>query len=240
MKHHHVNLQKQPDGQWIEKCLKSSHGVLEMSDRGRDSKRRAELHWSNFHPDPKYSHPMKWEDCFLSLVIQFGLRRQLENKLGQGSRELKSKRGRPLLDYALDSLPIAQYELITPAVVEILLRHGADPNKRFEKKTCWENALRWQYENFAIQEGRSIGGSMESREVAEIRLQVFQLLINHGADVNISVETSEGKKLAARTVVTDSFKPWTTDESFHSLIRSFEGAATTQAKPLHKFRQLIC
>lgn len=239
MKHHHVNLQKQPDGEWIEKDLKSSHGVLEMNDRGRDSKRRAELHWSNFHPDPKYSHPMKWEDCFLSLVIQFGLRGYLESKLSQGRRELKLKRGRPLLDYALDPLPVAQYELITPAIVEILLRHGADPNERFEKKkTCWENALRWQYENFAVRKGRSIGGSIEAREVAEIRLQIFQLLICHGADVNISVETSVGK-FAARKVVTDSLKPWTTDESFHSLIQSFQRAATTQAKPLHKFRQLI-
>ncbi|KAJ4204129.1 hypothetical protein NW759_014966 [Fusarium solani] len=210
MQNHHASLQKGPDGRYLESRLQDPQGVLGFGDRGRDYKRIGKMHWSNFHFDPKCSHMRDWKDSFLSLVVQFGLQNYLDNALGQGSKVLKSKKGRPLLLYALRPLPITRYNLITPAVVKTLLNHGANPNERFEKKTGSEHALLWQYETYVVGNAKAIGGSTaEAQEVAEARLEIIRLLIAKGADMRRCVEVSEGKKVPARQVVEECFKSWT-------------------------------
>jgi hypothetical protein len=226
--HHHIESQKDSDGNWTEKLFRSYNGNIEQSDGGRDSQRRARLHWSNFHPDARYAHPLKWEDSFLSLAVQFGLERYLQEQFGQGSKVLKSKRGRPLLHYALDPAMYVQYDLITRSVVQLLLKHGADPNEKFEETSSWERGLYWQYNHFAVQKGHSIGGETEGRALAEIRLEIFKYLLKEraDADVYLKVDRIDGKsrKIDTKAALTDSFKSWTSQSSFASLIDALEAA----------------
>ena len=98
MKHHHVRLRK-PNGTYLEKRFKSYQGGLQRSDKGRDSKLKARMHWSNFNP--KFSHELKWEDSFLSLATHSGLCNYLDEYLGQSRNVLKPKKGRPLLNYPM-------------------------------------------------------------------------------------------------------------------------------------------
>ena len=234
MKHHHESLQRGPDGQYRELRLQDRDGMLGFGDGGRDSKYIAKMHWSNF--DPTSSHPRDWGDTFLSLAIQFGLRNYIKAQLGEGSKVLKSKKGRPLLDYALRPSPMAQHRLITPALIKTLLDHGANPSQKFEKKTCWENALLWQYETYVDGSAKAIGVSTdEGRELAETRLEIFRLLIEKGADVQASVEISEGKKFTAKQVVEESFRPWASHNSFQGLLDAFSRAETQKAGLFSRF-----
>lgn len=90
--------------------------------------------------------------------------------LEKRSRTQKIKRGRPLLNCALTPYPIAPYVLITPELVETLLDHGASVGEKFEKKSCWENALRWQYEQYVeIGATTAKGSNAEERALAERR-----------------------------------------------------------------------
>ncbi|KAB5560340.1 hypothetical protein GE09DRAFT_1116726 [Coniochaeta sp. 2T2.1] len=107
------------------------------------------MHWSNFHSDPALAHLRSWEDSLLSLAVQFELHTYVKLQLKERPEVLKSKKGRPLLDYALYPSGVAPYRLGTTAMVNLLLEHGANTNKKFEKRTCWERALLWQYENLA-------------------------------------------------------------------------------------------
>jgi hypothetical protein len=175
----------------------------------------------------------------VSLVIQFGLENYLKKVLGQGSRQLKSKKGRPLLDYALDPMPYAQYSFITPKIVELLLDHGANPNKTFEKKSSWEKALRWQYDNYAIQKGWRIGTLTERVELARIRLEIFKLLVERNAAPSLLIKVSDRKEMiGVREAVTQSFELINSEALFQSFMQNLALAEDEQAKLSHKIRQL--
>jgi hypothetical protein len=228
LQHHHDHLNKGSDGRYLETKLQDPHGIVGLDDRGRDSKRIAKMHWSNFHFDPECSHPRSWQDSFLSLAIQFGLRNYVEAKLGEEStrdKVLKSKKGRPLLDYALvPSKKIAPYDLVKSTLVETLLDHGADPNARFEGQTCWERALLWQYETYPSSVNATGATLHDARGVAEDRVKIFQLLIDQRADKRAFIVTAKGRKISARKVLDESFRPWKNEaplQGFKDLMDSF-------------------
>lgn len=220
MKHHHEALYKDEHGRWIETTLRSARGDLEKSDKGRDSKRRAEMHWSNF--SAHFTHSQTWQDSYLSLAVQFGLTSFVKKAIAAGDGK---KEGRPLLHYAVSPLPIAQNSLITHALVEVLLKDHVNINKKFEHATSWQNALAWQYQTFVDGKGRALGGATEAREVAELRLRIVLLLIDQGADVRATVVLEEPKRnLEARKALVDAFRPWTKPESFLELTEAFDAA----------------
>ena len=228
LQHHHDHLQKGSDGRYLETKLQNPHGIVGLDDRGRDSKRIAKMHWSNFHFEPECSHPRSWEDSFLSLAIQFGLRNYLEAKLDEGSTKdkvLKSKRGRPLLDYALVPFrKIAPYDLVKSTLIKTLLDHGADPNERFEGQTCWERALIWQYETYPSAVNATGATLGDARKVAEDRVKTFQLLVNQKADKRAFIVSAKGRKVSARKVLEESFRPRPHEaplQGFKSLMDSF-------------------
>ncbi|KAF4462494.1 small s [Fusarium albosuccineum] len=221
MEHHHKILQQDAENNYLQTVLQDHRGTVIIHDRGRDSRLKAAMHWSNFHSDPAYAHPRSWNDSFLSLTIEFGLHNYVKSRLGSGnsSKVLKAKKGRPLLDYALrPSLPlhVAPHTLVAPDVVKTLLDHGARPNEKFEGRTCWEGALQWQYDVFAVGEGRAVfemGGTTEdARRVADSRVEVFTMLLDKGADVLASIVTAKGNKISARRVLEVSLKGWVTNE----------------------------
>lgn len=216
MQHCHDRLQRDSNGKYLETRMQDPDGMVGINDQGRNSKRIARMHWSNFHFDSACSHQRNWEDSFLSLAVQFGLRNYVTGTLakmaaGMKKKALRPRKGRPLLDYALVPSPVAPYDLVKSTLVEALLEHGASPNDKFEKTTLWERALQWQYEAFAETHARVVretGGTWDDgRRAAEDRLKTFRLLVGRGADVNASILNSRKQKLTARKVLEESFAP---------------------------------
>jgi hypothetical protein len=221
MQQHHVSLQMSK-GKYLKKHFKSRQGGLQTNDKGSDAKRRAAMHWSNFNP--KFSHELKWEDSFESLAVHFGLTKYLDRRLGQLERvnALKSKKGRPLLYYAVAPSPLVRYDLINLAVIELLVDRGAKLGQRFEKKTCLEHALQWQYEIYVTNHNLS---ATEAQEVAEIRLQILEFLVSRSADIPIKVQTlgKDRKRLSPKEIVASALKGWiskTSEIAFENLVKS--------------------
>lgn len=111
------------------------------------------------------------------------------------------------------------------AMVHLLLENGANPNEKFEKRTCWERALLWQYENFALGSASAVmangGTTDDARIVAESRAEIFEALVHAGVDLRVTIVTPKGRRISARKVVDDSFKSWTTDETHQQLLARF-------------------
>jgi hypothetical protein len=223
MEHHHLNLLKDDQGRWIEKKYLLKNMI--KGDKGWEAKLHATLHWSNFHPT--YPQPIEWHNSFLSLAVQFGLSKFLDQSLGQGDRVLKSKKGRPLLDYAMSPLPGVKYNIITPDVVKVLLSHGANPNEKFQKETCWTNALLWQYEHFVLLAGKGFTSLDQAQKLADLRLQILQLMIEYGADAKACCKTGRGE-LSAGTILTECFKSWAPNG-----LNALQQLSATQAAKSH-------
>ncbi|KAF5007201.1 hypothetical protein FDECE_6463 [Fusarium decemcellulare] len=220
MAQHRKILQQHVDNNYLPTVLQDHRRTVSIHDRGRDSRLKAAMHWSNFHNDRAYAHPRSWNDSFLSIAVQFGLHNYVDSQLGSGnsSKVLKAKKGRPLLDYALrPSLPliVVPYILFTPVMVKTLLDHGAHPNEKFEGRTCWEGALQWQYDVFGAGKGRvvfDVGGTTEdAQRMADARAKMFTMLLDKGADVLASIEIANGDRVSARQVVKDYLNDWVTN-----------------------------
>ncbi|KAF4456275.1 P-loop containing nucleoside triphosphate hydrolase [Fusarium austroafricanum] len=210
MEHHHKILQQDIDNNYLPTVLQDHRGTVAISDRGRDSRLKAAMHWSNFHSDPAYAHPRNWNDSFLSLAVQFGLRNYVES---------------PAARLRIATLVVAEEILITPDVVNMLLAHGARPNHKFEGRTCWEGALQWQYNTFAKREGRvasETGGTTEDiQRVAEARAEIFGILLKEGADVRATITTPKNEKISAKEVLRVSLHGWAKDETIEALLAHF-------------------
>lgn len=210
MKYHHERrMYEGPDykPRYFESKIQDQNRIVEWRDGGRDHRRLAKMHWSNFHFEPKFSHPRNWEDSFLSLAIQFGLKDYVKGVLESGDKTQRTKKGRPLLNYALAPSTIAPIRFITHEMVEVMLDHGSKVNEKFEHKTCWENALAWQDKNYvqvSAQTGK--GSAEEQRELGEIRANIFLLLLKRGADPSVSVGTTERRKSLASHILKSSFE----------------------------------
>ncbi|KAH7035834.1 uncharacterized protein B0I36DRAFT_361160 [Microdochium trichocladiopsis] len=78
---HHRRLQQSRDGEYLPTTIRDHRETVAFSDYGRDARRRAAMHWANFHCDPQRTHPRSWNDSFLSLAVHFGLRHHLEQNI---------------------------------------------------------------------------------------------------------------------------------------------------------------
>lgn len=233
MKHHHQRrMYEGPDykRRYLESKIQDQNRIVEWRDGGRDHRRLAKMHWSNFHFEPKFSHPRDWEDSFLSLAVQFGLKTYVKEVLEKGDKAQRIKKGRPLLNYALAPSTIAPIRLITHEMVEILLDHGSKVNEKFEHKTCWENALIWQDKNYVrVSAQTSRGSADEERELGEIRAKIFLLLLNRGADPSVSVVTPEGRISSAFHILKSSFEQSASAETWGALQSHFPDVPSTSA-----------
>jgi hypothetical protein len=225
MQVHHIALQKDVHGRFLQTTLQDADGIIALPDGGRESRCIAKMHWSNFHFDPVRSHPRSWESSFLSLAVEFGLYRYVKMQIKQEGTPLPSKKGRPLLDYVLHPSGVAPYHLGTAKLVNLLVAHGADPNEKFGQSTCWERGLLWQYETFAVGCARAIiasgGTTDDARAVAASRAGIFRALVYRGVDRWATVVTPRGAEVTARKVVGDSFKSWTNEETHRELLELF-------------------
>lgn len=155
-------------------------------------------HWSN-ERDPAAELLDEWgEKTFLACAIQGRLHLYVTESLGTNPKLIKTKDGRPLLDYALRPAIVTPIELpynrepVDPEMVQILLDRGANPNQKiriYDNKTTWELFLRWFYE-------RAAADSNMSREAL---FTVFESLIEHGADPYLEIQTVKAGK-ALKTI----------------------------------------
>jgi hypothetical protein len=83
------------------------------------------------------SQQMFWQDTFLSLAVQYGLKAYVHEKVKRDPHIIAEKEGRPLLHYAIDPGPTFQSHPITPEMVGRLVWYGADPNECFEELSTW-------------------------------------------------------------------------------------------------------
>lgn len=135
-------------------------------------------HWAS-SPGNFWVKPAEWQDNFLSLAVQYGLCGYVSEALGHGDGVLKSKTGRPLLDYAVNPVPIEQRYPLAPQMVRLLVSHGAKPNREFIAATPWENALAFMmHNNTKIRNSNGREGDILKW------LEIFGLLVDAGANVN--------------------------------------------------------
>ncbi|OCL14115.1 hypothetical protein AOQ84DRAFT_281775 [Glonium stellatum] len=127
---------------------------------------------------------------FLTLAVKSDLVLYVSHKLSLEPHRVKQKlRGRPLLHYALQPSP-------RPKVVEILLKHGADPNQTWNPRpsssvddelmldeddihqswTTWGLYLHWLNNSYATERGTEKTGS------AKVRFDVLLEMLAYGAD----------------------------------------------------------
>ncbi|CAI6339389.1 unnamed protein product [Periconia digitata] len=157
--------------------------------------------------DPR---PTPWHDTFLAFTIRHGLFHYVKAKLEENGNVLPQKRGRPLLDYACRSFKlnvghVPRTDAVNASIVEILLKHGADPNEKFDGFSPWQNALyrpRGLFPN-QINEAYServewvsnLGfSSNQTDEPNRQRLEwvsILKLLLKYGSDPHSYTETME-------------------------------------------------
>ncbi|KAF3798823.1 hypothetical protein GCG54_00008281 [Colletotrichum gloeosporioides] len=152
--------------------------------------KRQGVHWVNF----RHSNEVGFRDptgkTFLAASIQAGLSLYVESKIMEDPSQIKSKSGRPLLDYSLRrTMSNAWLSRSTglegpiSSIVKLLLENGADPNEKMSPqigeigiKTPWEHFLQGCYDHAS----RVPDTDLHEEEIAETMIS----MIDHGADRN--------------------------------------------------------
>ncbi|KAF2804771.1 uncharacterized protein BDZ99DRAFT_525126 [Mytilinidion resinicola] len=135
-------------------------------------------HWSEFWPTD-FQRSLRWRDTFLALAIRHNLHHYAAAKLASHgaaaaatvATAITQKPGRPLLSYTF--FPVLGNFLVDPALVALLLAHGADPNAPFDNSSPWQDFLRYLMEN--SYQATAKAHTKRASDIAE-------LLLAHGAD----------------------------------------------------------
>ena len=146
-------------------------------------------HWTNARDTPKSPYFDEHNhNSFLALAVQCRLVLYVQEKLDNKPSLLRSKRGRPLLDYAL------RPNLVTPTrlpqlaefidfdMVRLLLDKGANPN---EKVSIYGNMTVWALFLLSCYERKGT----KDLQVKETWFKAAELMIRKGADRNLKLET---------------------------------------------------
>jgi hypothetical protein len=146
--------------------------------------------WTTGHNNP-YRADGKAPDFkndFLALAITFKLPLYVEAKIQEDRSIIRSKEGRPYLDYALVSRATGK-TTVSVQIVELLLRHGSNPNETFDGSTPWKNALLTVYRCNASRYHDPL-----QRSAWLDWIHAFRLLLQNGADVHVTTTTHQGIK----------------------------------------------
>ncbi|KAL9047306.1 MAG: hypothetical protein Q9214_000080 [Letrouitia sp. 1 TL-2023] len=143
-------------------------------------------HWTNARKYSRGTHLhtktlQMDQNTFLGLAIQFGLNLYVKKKLEDNHNLLRTKRGRPYLDYAFrpnikipNSLPHL-LEVIDIELVRTLLDKGADPNQKIpicDNISVWGIFLSYMIEM----------NDQSDSNTKDIWFQAAEIMIRKGAD----------------------------------------------------------
>ena len=141
-------------------------------------------------------HPIqgKWrreKTAFLGLAIRCDLLLYVQARL-DAQPELIQAGPRPLLSFALGSDCSLSYASL--AMVDLLLSRGASPEQKFKKKSLWHNFLIDNQNVLSVPYWHKVDPGV---------LQIIEMLISNGANVNESVfiESREVRKIENLTVI---------------------------------------
>jgi hypothetical protein len=142
---------------------------------------------------------------FVQLAVYYGLFTYVEYFLG-----LRRNRPKPELTHLL-GWALSPPELVTQypcslEVVSLLLKHGADPNKRLQSQdTPWESALYylWQRTEIRVRHGLEPVGPKDP--FAREWMEILKILVLSGADPNPFLFNADGRK-SAFEIITTTFK----------------------------------
>jgi hypothetical protein len=152
--------------------------------------RTLNAHWANFlvFQDPTDVGTRFRRDNFLSLTVSFGLTEYVRCKLKGDSGLLLKKSGQPLLEYiAFSNCPVEA------AMVSLLLRSGADPNRNFCGCSIWQYTLEMIsvlvkpfsiFKNGTDWMGTDTTSRVLTHPTPEVWSRIFKLFIEGGADSN--------------------------------------------------------
>ncbi|KAK2012063.1 hypothetical protein LZ32DRAFT_638470 [Colletotrichum eremochloae] len=153
------------------------------------------VHWTNRKDTPRGNFKESNKKTFLASAIQARLSLYVKHKIAESPSYIKSKGGRPLLDYALRPTMITAIEMTAPegpisSLVQLLLRHGDDPNKRLQAyggKTPWELFLNVCYRHSTREDKYSVHAN-------DIMVSMVEMIL-HGAESSVTVETEGGDRI---------------------------------------------
>ena len=144
----------------------------------------------------------------LPLALQYNLVGYVREKLAISPQIIKDKKYRPLLDYALVPPADVGYFRLSSELVLMLLKHGANPNRRYKGQSPWECALHWHNKS---QHNHQVSETPLSRERQLERIKIFRHLLEYGANPNatetqlITEAKSEHQPQSAWSIITKSF-----------------------------------
>jgi hypothetical protein len=155
-------------------------------------------HWANYLRMEDHIRPRPWHDTILAFAIRCGWELYVTEKLREHGSGLPTKRGRPLLDYAVYPEPVRSPYVygMNQKIVKCLLEHGANPNATFDGYSAWSNALSYVDMNaFHIR--------LRRHDIVAHALQVMEvmkLLLAYGADKKAPCTSTSGETSAAEVV----------------------------------------
>ena len=129
-----------------------------------------QLHWtSNHHPGYDYHH------SFLVFAVSCGLTRYVKAKLKQSASKINMEAHLPLVEYATTYRP-EKWCSEQPAMVEMLLEAGMNPNERRHRTSPWQKVL-----------GRLSKAVHNKTDLDPSWLHICKLLVMYDATINSSV-----------------------------------------------------
>jgi len=137
---------------------------------------------------------------FLSLAVSYGLDLYVEWKLDQDAQPVKTRLGRPLLNYAAAPKPreIWGSRPRNPKLIAILLQYGAEPNLEFGNNTTWTDVLQYCYDGLRPLK------SGDRQELFLPVLETMKLLVDAGANPEARLSWN-GSQIPAVTVIDETF-----------------------------------
>ncbi|KAF2194182.1 hypothetical protein K469DRAFT_689226 [Zopfia rhizophila CBS 207.26] len=153
-----------------------------------------DMRWSNLQIPT--GDPFQESGCktFLALAIEEGFLTYVHSALRRDPEIIKSKKGRPYLDYVLRPTSGSQKDwMIDISVLQPLLEHGADPNQIFLGSTAWKLFL---FACYKVALPNLENYNMPSTPLSWC--DAMELLLKYGTDPPVSqphLVDTQGKKL---------------------------------------------
>ncbi|KAK1500532.1 hypothetical protein CTAM01_06467 [Colletotrichum tamarilloi] len=194
-------------------------------------------HWTSLKDIPKGAFQERNLKNFIGAAIQSRLSLYVKQKITQNKGQIQTKRGRPLLDYALrptmvTPLQLPKQEGPVLATVQFLLENGADPNEKLEiygGNTPWNLFLSGCYEH-------SLESDKCDLDIDEIAGAMEAMLL-HGADSACMVTADSGKQINMLEIAKHMELPECQVRRIRKVMRAKE--AIQQPGLLRRLRTLI-